>query len=167
MTIGQAEIRIIGVGNTFRSDDGAGIAVARSIRERITAGVAVIEESGEGTALLEAWKGARAVLLVDAVQSGAPPGTIHRFDASAGQIPTRFFHYSTHAFSVAEAIQLARALSQLPPRLIVYAIEGGNFGAGEGLSAEVDQTSTVVATRVLDEVRALQQGDTPCTKSPS
>ena len=167
MTAGQAEIRIIGVGNSFRSDDGVGIAVARSLRERLSSGVAVLEQSGEGTALLEAWKGARAVVLVDAVQSGAAPGTIHRLDATAGGIPQAFFRYSTHAFSVAEAVELARALSQLPPRVIVYGIEGRNFSAGEGLSAEVAEASAAVAARILDEVLSLQERETPCTNSPS
>jgi hydrogenase maturation protease len=167
MTAGQAEIRIIGIGNAFRSDDGAGIAVARSLRQRLSAEVAVIEQSGEGTALLEAWKGARAVVLVDAVQSGAAPGTIHRLDAYTDQIPPTLFRYSTHAFSVAEAVQLARALNQLPPRVVVYGIEGRNFSAGEALSAEVAEASATVAARVLDEVRSLQERETTGAKSPS
>jgi hydrogenase maturation protease len=167
MTAGQAEIRIIGIGNTFRSDDGAGIAIARSLRQRLPEGVALLEQSGEGTALLEAWKGARVVVLVDAVQSGAAPGTIHRLDAYADPIPPAFFRYSTHAFSVAEAVQLARVLSQLPPRVIVYGIEGRNFSAGEGLSAEVAEASAKMAARVLDEVRSLEERETTSANSAS
>jgi hydrogenase maturation protease len=161
MSRGQADIRVIGIGNPFRSDDGAGIVVARALREGIPDGVSVIEQRGEGAALLEAWNGAGAVVLVDAVQSGAAPGTIHRLDACAQQIPTRFFHYSSHAFSVAEAVELARALNRLPPRLIVYGIEGRNFGAGEGLSAEVTQALATLADRVLDEVRCFQEEEAP------
>ena len=167
MTTGPPDIRIIGIGNTFRSDDGAGIAVVQRVREQIATGITVTEESGEGTALLEAWKGARAVIVVDAVHSGAPPGTIHRLDACAKEIPRQFFHYSTHAFGVREAVQLGRAMNQLPPRLIVNGIEGKNFGAGVGLSTEVEQASIAVAARVLDEVRTLNEGDPSCTNSHS
>jgi hydrogenase maturation protease len=105
--------------------------------------------------------------VVDAVYSGAPPGTIHRLDASSKEIPRQFFHYSTHALGVTEAVQLARALNQLPPRLIVYGIEGKNFGAGVGLSTEVEQASIAVAARVLDEVRTLNEGEQSCTNSHS
>jgi hydrogenase maturation protease len=149
---------IIGVGNSYRSDDGAGIVAAQRLREHAPEGVAVIEQSGEGTALLEAWKGASSVILIDAVHSGAPPGTIHRLDAHAAAIPSRFFHYSSHAFSVAEAVELARALGCLPPQLIVYGIEGENFAAGLGLSAAVERAVAGVASRLLDELCALQNG---------
>jgi hydrogenase maturation protease len=63
----------IGVGNPFRSDDAAGRAVARRLRGEIPSGVKVLEETGDGTELLEAWKGADCVILVDAVQSASTP----------------------------------------------------------------------------------------------
>ena len=93
-------------------------------------------------------------MLVDAVRSGAPPGTIHRLDARAAPIPTGFFHYSTHAFSVAEAVELARSLDQLPPHLIVYGIEGENFEAGVGLSAAVEQAVESVVERAAEDMRS-------------
>ena len=128
---------IIGIGNLYRRDDGVGIVVARRLAAERFDRTRVIEHSGEGAALMAAWQGAEHVIVVDAVQSGAPPGTIHRLEARAQPMPTRFFHYSTHAFSLAEAIELARALGQLPRRLIVYGVEGTDFTAGEGLSPEV------------------------------
>ncbi|MGB8769932.1 MAG: hydrogenase maturation protease [Candidatus Korobacteraceae bacterium] len=154
MTAGQSSIVIIGVGNEYRSDDGAGIAVARRLRALFSTGVTVREESGEGAALIQAWQGAAWMMLVDAVRSGAPPGTIHRIDAQAAPMPTGFFSYSTHAFSVAEAVELARSLDQLPPHLIVYGIEGENFTAGVGLSPAVEQAVGAVVERVAEEVRA-------------
>lgn len=142
---------VIGIGNDFRHDDGAGRAVARRIRELAGAAVRVIEESGEGAALIEAWRGAGHVAVIDAVHSGARPGTVHRFDAHAAPVPARFFHYSTHAFSVAEAVELARALNQLPSRLIIHGIEGREFTAGEGLSPEVAAAVEQVARTVIAE----------------
>ena len=149
----QPSIIVIGVGNEYRGDDGVGILVARRLQELFLAKINVLEKSGEGAALIDSWKGASWVMLVDAVHSGAPPGTIHRFDAHAAQIPTGFFHYSTHAFSVAEAIELARSLGQLPPHLIVCGIEGESFAAGVGLSHAVEQAIERVVGRAATEVR--------------
>ena len=140
---------IIGVGNVFRGDDGVGVAVARRLRAQTPAEVTIIEASGEGAALMELWKGAARVVVIDATHSGSPAGTIHRFDARAEPLPSRFFHYSTHAFSVAEAVELGRALDVLPPRLVVYGIEGRSYAAGEGLSAEVEKAASDVIPRVL------------------
>ena len=72
-------------------------------------------------------------------------------------VPAGFFHYSTHAFSVAEAVELARSLDQLPPRLIVYGIEGENFAAGMGLTSSVEQAVEAVTEQVAAEVRAAQE----------
>ena len=153
MTAGQPGIVIIGVGNEYRSDDGAGIAVARRLRALFPAGVTILEESGEGAALMQAWQGASWVMLVDAVRSGAPPGTIHRLDARAAPLPMGFFHYSTHAFSVAEAVELARSLDQLPAHLVVYGIEGATFAAGVELSPAVEQAVEAVVERIAQEAR--------------
>ncbi|MGA3055928.1 MAG: hydrogenase maturation protease [Candidatus Korobacteraceae bacterium] len=152
MTVGQSGIVIIGVGNEYRSDDGAGIAVARRLRALFPTGVTILEESGEGAALMQAWQGATWVMLVDAVRSGASPGTIHRLDARAAPMPAGFFHYSTHAFSVAEAVELARSLDQLPPHLVVYGIEGANFAACVELSPAVEQAVEAVVERLAQEV---------------
>jgi Ni,Fe-hydrogenase maturation factor len=58
---------------------------------------------------------------------------------------------------VAEAVELARALKRLPPRLVVYGIEGRSFSAGVELSAEVEQAAAVVVARVLDEMRVFAE----------
>ena len=72
---------------------------------------------GEPVGLIEDWAGADAVIVVDAVSSGAPPGTIHRLDPLAEPIPAALSQGSTHAFGLAETIELARTLDRLPPRL--------------------------------------------------
>jgi hydrogenase maturation protease len=143
---------IIGLGNQYRRDDAAGLVAARRLKEAAPAHVRVLEESGEGTALMESWQGADSVILIDALDSGAKPGTVRRLDAHREPIPTGFFHYSTHAFGVAEAIELARVLGQLPPRLIVYGIEGRTFEAGLGLSPEVEKAAQEVVERVLGDL---------------
>lgn len=49
-------------------------------------------------------------------------------------IPADSFHYSTHTVSVAEAVEMARVMGRLPDRLLIYGIEGADFGSGDGLS---------------------------------
>ena len=78
-------LRVIGVGNRWRSDDGAGLEVAARLRGSLPAGVEVLEREGEPTALIGAWADADAVWLADAVRSGAAAGTLHRLDATAGE----------------------------------------------------------------------------------
>jgi hydrogenase maturation protease len=150
----QSRALVIGVGNAERGDDAVGLIVARRVRAAAPSGVTVAEASGEGAALIETWKGAEAVILIDAVHSGSQPGTVHRLEAVAQPMPASFFHCSTHAFGVAEAIELARALGALPRSLVVYGIEGETFAAGAALSPAAEQAVRQVMERVLEELRA-------------
>ncbi|MDH3492764.1 MAG: hydrogenase maturation protease [Acidobacteriota bacterium] len=140
---------VIGVGNEYRGDDAAGLIVARTLKSKNLSSLKIIEASGEGASLLEAWKDSDLVIVLDASCSGARAGTVFRFDANKQKIPAAFFRYSTHAFSVAEAVELARSLEQLPPNLIVYSIEGKNFAAGAGISPEVANVVEGVIERAL------------------
>ncbi len=146
------ETRIIGVGNSLRGDDGAGPAVIHLLLKRITGKADLLEASGEGATLLESWEGFEVIFVVDAARTGSTPGTIFRFDALHDPLPADFFHYSSHAFSVAEAVELARVLHRLPPRLIVYGIEGADFDYGDSLSPAVQEAVLRVAERISLEL---------------
>ena len=143
----------IGVGNKYRSDDGVGLVVARKIHEKLIPSVTVKEESGEGAALMEAWQGFQNVIIVDAVSSDAMPGTIFRIDANKETVSIKFFHYSTHAFSVAEAVELARTMNVLPLKLVVYGIEGNNFSAGTAISLFVQQAVNKIIKQIVKEMQ--------------
>lgn len=148
-------VLLIGVGNGYRRDDGLGIAVARRLEAHHLPDLRVIEHSGEGASLMDVWSQAQSVILVDAVCSGSPSGRIFRLDAHTQPIPAAFFHYSTHAFGVAEAIELARALDQLPPKLILYGVEGEDFSAGEGLSTPVQAAIPSVIESIIADLKAI------------
>ncbi len=137
----------------------AGLAVARLLRRTLPAGVDVLEREGEPTALIDSLEAAEAVWLVDAVSSGATPGTLHRLDASERELPAALFQASTHHFGLAEAVELARTLRGLPPRTIVYGIEGESFDTGETLTPEVEAAVERVAEAVREEVAE-------CTRRP-
>ncbi len=128
---------LIGLGNELRGDDAAGLLVARAARARRTPGVEVVELGGEPLDLIEAWEGAEAALVVDAVCSGGAPGELWLLDAGEGPLPAAFGSASTHALGLAEAVELARALERLPTRLLVLGIETASFEAGAPPGAAV------------------------------
>lgn len=140
---------VIGIGNEYCGDDGAGLAVVRALQARKRAHVRFLECDGNCTTLLEAWKDADDVILIDAVASGARPGTMYRIDACTQTLPARCTFFSTHAFGIAETLTLARALGQLPARFLIYGIEGERFAAAEGFSPPVKQAIEKVTGQVL------------------
>lgn len=141
---------IIGCGNRERSDDGAGILVAEQLREL---GIEVETRIGEALDLMEAWNGADDVILVDAVLTGAPVGTVQAWDGRQPLASVRT-NASTHGLGVAEAIELAYVLDQLPIRLRVYGIEGRRFELGAEISPQVERAVAEVVGRIIADLSA-------------
>jgi hydrogenase maturation protease len=148
---------VIGIGNEFRRDDGAGPAVIDRLRGRVPAGVELVITDGEPTRLIEAWTGTALAVVVDAVRVLGPqpphPGQVHRFavdrpGAGAGQAA------SSHGFGLDEAIALATALDRMPGRLIVHAIEAADLAQGIGLTPAVAGAVDAVARAILDDIGA-------------
>jgi len=123
----------------------------------------VVEHEGEPLEMIEACEGVGAVCIVDAVCSGAPAGSLHRLDASTQPLPASLFGVSTHRLGLADALEIARALGRLPPRVLVYGVEGTRFEPGRPLSPEVALAADQLAATLVAELAAA--GD-PLPPSP-
>jgi hydrogenase maturation protease len=146
-----AKSLVIGIGNAYRSDDALGLIAARRLKGRLPTG-SVLEHDGEGSSMMKLWTGADRVIVIDAMCSAAVPGTIRRFDVTHCPLPVPTFGKSTHAFGLAEAVELSRALHQLPHELIIYGVEGQDLGPGTTLSVAMEPAINNVVERVLQEV---------------
>ena len=94
--------------------------------------------------LIDLWGHDDEVVIVDAMKSGAPPGTVTRIDAITQRLPKGAFS-STHAFGPAAVVELARTMQRLPRSLIVYGIEASQVDHGAAMSPEVAAAVSDVA----------------------
>ena len=147
---------VAGVGQTLRRDDGAGPAAVRCWREKFPATAARDEvrveiEDLPGLALLDTLAGCDAAVVVDAVRSGAGPGTLHVIEENGAE-PFGPGAGSAHGWGVAETIALGRRLfpERLPPRLVLIGIEAGSVDPGESLSPAVRQ-ALPEASRLIEQ----------------
>lgn len=142
---------VIGIGNPYRHDDGAGPAVAAEIERLHLPGVRVVMCDGEPVSLLTAWDGARLVVVIDAVrQIPARPGRVHRL--TANQLDGAGAAASSHGFGVPYALQLSRALNRQPSRLVLFGVEAADTSPGSGLSAAVSAAVPTVVASVRAEL---------------
>jgi hydrogenase maturation protease len=144
---------VIGVGNEYRRDDGAGPAVVARLRDRVPPGVELVLTDGEPARLIEAWTGAALAVVIDAVRAEpSHPGRAHRFvlDRPATGM-TRAA--SSHGLGLDDAVRLAHALDRMPGRLIVHAIEAADLTQGTGLTPPVAAAVEHVASAVLSDLR--------------
>jgi len=151
------QIKILGIGHSMRGDDEVGLEITRRWRDSQGADYpqyTIEAETAEspGLTLLGLIAGLDAAILVDAVQSGAPPGTLHKLieedllDFSAGT-------GSTHRWGTAETLSLGRKLApeDLPERIFIIGVEAVQFTLGEGLSPAV-RNAIPEAVEMIDEI---------------
>lgn len=152
MTAGERRAVVIGVGNPFRRDDGAGPEVASRVRA-ILPGVEVVELDGDPAGLMDTWEGADIAVVVDAVRSpGCTPGDIHRVAVGESDRLAGPERVSSHRLGPGDAVDLARALDRLPGRLVLYGVEAASFDFGQGLTPAVEASIPLLVERVVDEV---------------
>lgn len=158
---------VVGLGSPDRGDDAVGRAVARSVAAQLPE-VAVVDHE-DPTSLLDLWTGHDPVVVVDAVRSGAEPGTLHWLETGATGAPVsdgawaHTGHGGTHAVGLAEMVELGRALRRLPSRLVVVGIEAESFDHGAPLTARVARAVPEAVARVTHELAAAweEAGDVP------
>jgi hydrogenase maturation protease len=141
------------VGNRLRGDDAAGPLVADAVR---AAGVPVriVEAATNPLTVLDAWCPEDTVYLVDAVMSGAPPGTVHEFAAGDAALPPERPGGSTHGVGLATVLELARVLGHLPRTLVILGIEGARFDLGAEPHPAVREAAAAVADRIVEAAAA-------------
>lgn len=129
-------MRVIGLGNRMRSDDGAGLEVARRLALKLPR-EQVAECTGDASELIALWSGQDQVIVVDASLSGRAVGEIHWHDGFDLAFSDRGMAASSHALSLKEAVALGKTLGALPGELQVVAIEGETFAFGDEMTAPV------------------------------
>ncbi|WP_326646290.1 hydrogenase maturation protease [Streptosporangium sp. NBC_01755] len=153
----RADRVVIGVGGDSRGDDAAGLEVVRLLRGTLPPSVVLTESSGDPMHLVTAWSGARLAIVIDAVSSGAAPGTIH---TAVRPGPAPAWRASSHALGLPDAMALGEALGLLPDELVVFGVEGGDFGLDTPVTppvrAAIRETAEAVRQR-LDDLRQQEQ----------
>lgn len=148
----KAKTIVVGLGNDFRNDDGAGLAAFRMLRSRNVQGVHMAVLREDLTELLDLLQGVTTAYIVDAVRSGSRPGTIHRFDATDKHFSPANLPGSTHGLSLRNLLEMARLQGGLPNKLVVYGIEGEQFGYGNTMSPAVVEAIPRVVESICSEL---------------
>ena len=164
-----AKLKIIGVGSPF-GDDRLGWIAAERIRalpaylsEKDSIDISILDRPG--AALISHWQDADAVILIDAVQSGAAPGTLHIL--SADDIDTNTQLTSSHGFGIASTVALARSLDELPEYFYLCGIEIDPTNLGEDLGICVREAINPLVDRIELLINSLLESLPATTSAPS
>ena len=150
---------MIGIGQSLRGDDAAGLEAVRRWEEKFpeTANKPEVKiEASElpGLALIDLLNDVDAAILVDAVQSSAKPGTIHRLSEDELASFTSASK-SAHGWGVAETLKMRRQLTDAKCNIRIIGIEAEQMELGAGLSQAVKDALPDICNVIEEEINAL------------
>ena len=145
---------VIGLGNASLSDEGLAARVLREFAQRAPPGVEVVDAGLPGPGLLDLLEGREKAVIVDAVDAGAPPGTVYRFrpEQLTPSSPNR--RYSLHDGDVLLYVKLAEVLHMSPKEVVLVGIQPADLSPGESLSPPVEKAVAKAVELALAEVPA-------------
>jgi len=147
-------VRVIGVGNLLRSDDGLGVHVIREA-EKLSwpSSVELLDAGTGGPDIVHLLTGVSHVCLVDAMRMGRPPGTIYRFPREAARLAEAAGEISMHGFGLATALRLGEALG-IRPEVLLVGVEPLSLEYGKRLTATVQAQVQPVLAIIRETVAA-------------
>jgi hydrogenase maturation protease len=147
-------VLVAGIGNIFMADDGFGVEVARRLaRKQLPAGVEVQDFGIRGLDLMYALgDDYDAVVLVDALPRGEPPGTVSVIEPEpeSDDIPL-----DAHGMDPVKVLALARQLGDVPERVLLVGCEPKVHMSGDEDDVVGELSEPVLAA--VDEAVGLVQ----------
>ncbi len=156
-TTQQHRVVVLGLGNLIRCDDGVGIhAIQRLLSDKLApAGVEVMDGGTLGLQLLPAIEDATHVLVLDAVNTGAAPGTIVRYSMS--ELEPLPGNPSVHQIGFADMLEGLRWMNKFFNKAIVLlGVQPEQTGWGENLSPTVEAALPALIQATLEELQVWQ-----------
>ena len=135
-------IRIIGLGSPF-GDDQVGWRVIESLKGRLPRTIDLIALDRPGAGLIRWMQKVDHLVLIDALTSGAAPGSVIRLDAA--DLPTDRSRLTSHDLALSDTLRLAERLGCLPARIEIFGIELGSC---------TDEALSPVAENAADRLMA-------------
>jgi hydrogenase maturation protease len=145
---------VVGIGNTLLTDDGFGPRMIELLQgdPGVPAAVKLIDGGTAVMNLLAEVAAADLLLVVDAVSTGRPPGTLVR--VADAEVPMLFGQVlSAHQNGVSDLLAALALTGELPRRIVVVGVEPGSLATGCGLTPAVEQALPGALALVRQELR--------------
>ncbi len=144
---------VLGIGNLIMTDDGIGVRVVQRIAEEYSfpPEVEIIDGGTLGLDLLPLLEGLDRLLIIDAMGTGGPPGTIRRVDGE--EIPIAFeSRLSPHQMGLKDLLAVSRLMGHPVPEMVLLGVQPECIEPGMELSPAVAVQLDELISRTLQEL---------------
>lgn len=152
----MSDLLVLGLGNVLCGDDGAGVVAVHEILAGFEPppGVEVLDGGTLGLSLLPLLEDAKAAILLDAIRTDDPPGTLVRLEGDEVG-PAVAHRLSVHQVGVADLLDAARLRGSAPKTLILLGIVPESLELGIALSLRVAEALDTLCKCAMSEAAAL------------
>jgi hydrogenase maturation protease len=149
-------VLVLGAGNILLSDEGIGVRVIEALEDRydVPESVEFLDGGTCGMDLLDVIAGRDHLIIVDAVDTGSPPGTLVRL--RDGEIPAAFRTKSSpHQLGLQDVLALLRLLGTEPRHVTAIGVQPASLDLGLELSPTIAGRLEEMVEMVVDELAGL------------
>lgn len=157
---------VLGIGNMLLQDEGIGVHVVQDLEAgyRLAPGVEVLDGGTSGMDLLDMVADRDHLIIVDAVNTGDPAGTLVVLGNE--QVPAFFrTKISPHQLGLSDLLAALALMERSPKRLSLVGMVPETMDTGLELSATVAARRADMLARVLAELEANGQGARPLART--
>jgi hydrogenase maturation protease len=149
----KKKILIAGIGNLLFTDEGVGVHIIRQLsKKNLPEGVELADLGTATFDLTRLMDGKDKVIIIDAVISDDPPGTVYRFTADDLKASKRRLSTSLHQFGLLEALESA-AQTGIRPEVVIFGITAKDYQTpSTELSAELKESVPRIVETILKEI---------------
>jgi hydrogenase maturation protease len=134
----KLKVLVMGVGSILMTDEGIGIRAVEELqrRYRFPENVEILDGGTSGIELLSYISNKDYLIIIDAIKSGNPPGTVLKVEGE--DVPAQFrTRISPHQLGISDLLAAATLTDEIPKQLVLFGIEPKEIVLGIGLSKEV------------------------------
>ena len=150
------QVLVLGVGNILLQDEGVGVHVVQELQRRfqVPAGVEVLDGGTAGMCLIEDILDKDYVIILDAVQTGQPPGTVVRLRGE--EVPALLQQcLSPHQLGLSDVLATLALIDKKPQNLVLIGIVPKSMELSLELSKEIEQQVDVLVDKVVAELATI------------
>ncbi len=149
-------VLVLGIGNVLMMDDSIGVRAVEELEKKycFPEGVELLDGGTSGIELLSYIGGRDHLIIIDALKSGLPPGSVMRVEGE--DVPARFMtRISPHQLGLSDVLAVATISDRLPGNLVLFGVEPKTVRLGLGLSKEVRASLDKLVATVIQELGRL------------
>jgi hydrogenase maturation protease len=145
-------IALLGLGNLMRTDDAVGMLALHKLAEShlLPPEVRVIEGGTLGLDLLDSLRGISHLLVLDAVDTGAAPGTLKRFQGQ--EVDDLPVSKSVHLLGFSDLMGALRLIDAAPEDVVLLGVQPASTDWGTVLTPEVEPARRALMQAALEQL---------------